>query len=302
MSKSTLREAIAKGVVLLDGAMGTQLMVRGVAPGTCNDRLNVESPELVQGIHEAYRQAGSDAIVTNTFGANRYALARHGCAERVVEINQAGVEVARRAAGEGGYVLGDIGPTGDFLEPLGTLQAGPLREAFAEQATALRDGGADAFIVETMTALEELEIAVEAVKSVAGDMPVLASMSFDAAAGDFRTMMGVDVASAVTKMLSLGVDAVGFNCGTASLAEYVELARRYAEEVRSRATDMVLFAEPNAGKPALVDGQAVYKVTPEEFAIAAETIVAAGFGAIGGCCGTAPAYIAALADRIKDSC
>lgn len=284
---------------MLDGAMGTQLFARGVEPGTCNDALNVESPDVVRSIHQAYLEAGSDAVITNTFGANRYTLTRHGHADKVHQINKTGAKVAREATGDERYVLGDIGPTGDFLQPLGNLRPQELQQAFAEQAQGLLDGGVDGFIVETMTALDELEVAVDAVTSVAGDLPVLASMSFDKGGAGFRTMMGVDVTSAVARIVSLGVAGVGFNCGTASLAEYVELAQEYAAAMQSGGQDAILFAEPNAGKPELIDGQAVYKVAPEEFAAAIEKITAAGFRMVGGCCGTAPAYIEAVAKRLK---
>ena len=166
MSRVDLRSRIQEGVFLLDGAMGTQLFVRGVAPGVCNDAICVESPDIVADIHRAYLQAGSDAVITNTFGANRFTLARHRYAEKAREINKAGAEVARRAAGAEKYVLGDIGPTGDFLEPLGTLKADALKDAFAAQAQGLLAGGVDGFIVETMTALEEIEVAIEAVQSL----------------------------------------------------------------------------------------------------------------------------------------
>lgn len=299
MTRTDLRTAIRNGVFLLDGAMGTQLIARGIEPGVCNDAINVESPEIIADIHHAYLQAGSDAIVTNTFGANRYALARHGRSDEAYAISQAGAELARKAAGEGRYVLGDIGPTGDFLEPLGGLKVDEVREAFAEQARGLLDGGADGFIIETMTALDELDVAVAAVKSLDSGLPVFASMSFDKTASDYRTMMGVDVSTAVTKMIALGVDAVGFNCGTATLDEYVVLAHVYVEAVRATGKDAIVFAEPNAGKPELVDGEAVYRVTPEEFADAVKRIRAAGVHVLGGCCGTAPPFIAALAKALK---
>lgn len=299
MSRTDLRSRIEQGVFLLDGAMGTQLFARGIEPGVCNDAINVESPETVLEIHRAYLGAGSDAVITNTFGANRYTLARHGHAEKVHQINQAGADVARRAAGEERYVLGDIGPTGDFLEPLGTLKAADLKEAFADQARGLADGGVDGFIVETMTALDEIEVAIEAVQSLDSGLPVFASMSFDKTATDYRTMMGVDVSSAVTKLVSLGVDAVGFNCGTATLAEYVGLAEAYMMAVKATGKTVIVFAEPNAGKPELVDGEAVYRVTPEEFAAAEKEMVAAGVHVLGGCCGTAPAFIEAVAKALK---
>jgi len=298
MTRITLRERIKQGLFLLDGAMGTQLIARGLEAGTCNDYLNIASPDIISDIHRAYIQAGSDAVLTNTFGANKYALARHGLAEKNREINTAGAELARRAAGEENYVLGDIGPTGDFLQPLGNLKPDELKDAFVEQAKALLGGGVDGFIIETMTALDEITIAIEAVKSVC-ELPVFASMAFDRTGDGYRTMMGVDIASAVSKMLSLGVDAVGFNCGTASLDEYIELADKLVSVVKAAGRDVLILAEPNAGKPELVDGKTVYKVSPEEFASAAEKIHSAGVNIIGGCCGTGPAHIETLAKRLK---
>lgn len=299
MSRTKLMTRIRKGVFILDGAMGTQLFARGVEPGSCNDWLNVESPEIVSGVHCAYFDAGSDAVLTNTFGANRYALARHGHADQAFEINKAGAELARRAAGETRYVLGDVGPTGDFLEPLGTLKPDQVREAFEEQVKGLREGGVDGFIIETMTAIDELEVAIVAAKTAGGGLPVFASMSFDKGGAGFRTMMGVDVPTAVSKMLALGVDGVGFNCGTAALAEYVDLSKAYLAAMDSAGRKVVAFGEPNAGKPELVDGQAVYRVGPDEFAEACRKIADAGIHVLGGCCGTGPEHIHAVARLLK---
>lgn len=299
MTERNLRAKIQQGVFLLDGAMGTQLFARGVEPGRCNDWLDVEQPDIVLDVHRAYLDAGVDAVITNTFGANRYALGRHGFAEKAFEINKAGAQVARKAAGEGRYVLGDIGPTGDFLEPLGTLKPDQVREAFVEQAKGLREGGVDGLIIETMTAMEEMEVAIAAAKSAGGGLPVLASMSFDKGGAGFRTMMGVDAATAVAKMIALGVDAVGFNCGTATLDEYVELAKVYVTAAKAAKGKVQIFAEPNAGKPELVDGQAVYKVTPDEFAAACRKILDAGIHILGGCCGSTPDHIRAVAQTLK---
>jgi 5-methyltetrahydrofolate--homocysteine methyltransferase len=296
MTERNLKARIQKGVFVLDGAMGTQLIARGVEPGRCNDWLNVELPNMVLDVHKAYIDAGSDAIITNTFGANRYALGRHGCADKAFEINKAGAQVARKAAGQGRYVLGDIGPTGDFLEPLGLLKRDAVREAFVEQVKGLREGGVDGLIIETMTAIDELEVAIEAARSAGGGLPVLASMSFDKGGAGFRTMMGVDVATAVSRMIALGVDVVGFNCGTTTLDEYVELSKTYVAAAKGKA---LIFAEPNAGKPELLDGQAVYRVTPEEFAAACERIRDIGIHILGGCCGSTPDHIRAAADSLK---
>jgi methionine synthase I (cobalamin-dependent) len=299
MGRTSLKERVQQGVFLLDGAMGTQLFARGVEAGKCNDYLNIGSPDIVFDIHRAYLEAGSDAVLTNTFGANKYALARHGLNAKVEEINTAGAEIARRAADEEKYVLGDIGPSGDFLKPLGNLNPAECKEAFTEQAKALVAGGVDGLIIETMTALDETAIAVEAVKSVCGDLPVFASMAFDRAGKDFRTMMGVDVESAVAKMASIGACAVGFNCGTTTLEEYIELAKKFVSAVKSLGKDILVYAEPNAGKPELVENKAVYNVSPEDFAAAIEQIRKAGVTIIGGCCGTTPAHIRALSEGLK---
>jgi methionine synthase I (cobalamin-dependent) len=299
MSRMSLKERIGEGIFLLDGAMGTQLIARGIEVGKCNDYLNVELPDVVSDIHRSYFEAGSDAVLTNTFGANKYALGRHRLEEEAAKINSAGARIARKAGGQEKYVLGDIGPSGDFLEPLGSLKPEELKEAFARQAKALLDGGVDGFIIETMTALDEVTIAIEAVKSVGGAVPVLASMSFDRAGDDFKTMMGVDVKTAVAKIVSLDVDAVGFNCGTVSLDEYIELAEKFVSVVQALSADVIVYAEPNAGKPELVEDQAVYKVSPEDFAAAVEKIHSAGVSIIGGCCGTSPAHIRATAEKLK---
>jgi 5-methyltetrahydrofolate--homocysteine methyltransferase len=276
--------------------MGTQLFARGVEPGRCNDWLNVEQPDIVLDVHRAYVEAGSEAIITNTFGANRYALGRHGLADKAFDISKAGAHVARQAAGASRYVLGDIGPTGDFLEPLGLLKPDQVREAFVEQVKGLREGGVDGLIIETMTALDELEVAIDAARSAGGGLPVLASMSFDKGGAGFRTMMGVDVATAVSKMIALGADAVGFNCGSATLDEYVELSKAYVTASQGK---VQIFAEPNAGKPELLDGQAVYRVTPEEFAAACHRILNAGIRILGGCCGSTPDHIRAVVDTFR---
>ncbi len=299
MSRINLKKRIKQGLLLLDGAMGTQLIASGIGVGKCNDYLNIESPDIVSNIHRAYLQAGSDAILTNTFGANKFVLARHGLAKEVGRINTAGAKIARKAAGKEKYVLGDIGPTGDFLQPLGNLKPNDVKDAFARQAKALVAGGVDGLIIQTITALDEAEIAIEAVKSVCGNLPVFASFAFDSARGDFRTMMGVDVKSAVSKAVSLNVDAVGFNCGSATLNEYIELAEKFVSTVRASGQDTSVFAEPNAGKPELVDGKTVYKVSPEDFASAAEKIHSLGVNIIGGCCGTTPEHIAAVSKKLR---
>ncbi len=303
MPKTNLKERIGQGILLLDGAMGTQLLARGAAGGGCNEQLNKQSPDIVIAVHQAYLQAGTDAILTNTFGANTFSLGRHGLADKVNELNKAAAQLARRCAAENHFVLGDIGPTGSLLEPLGDMKPADCRDAFAQQAKALMAGGVDGFIIETMTALEELTIAVEAVKSVCGDVPILASMAFDKTEKDFRTIFGVSVEKMVAKIIPLGVDALGFNCGSATLDEYVELAKKFVSAVNQTADNkrnVAVLAEPNAGKPQLIDEQAVYTVTADDFACAAEKIKSAGAAIIGGCCGTSPDHIAAAAKKLNE--
>lgn len=291
MTRINLKEKIKLGRFVLDGAMGTELFARGIAQGSCIDYANIQSPEIVCAVHKDYFNAGSDAVLTNTFGANKFALGLHGLAEKVKEINLAAAKLARKAAGDEKYVLGDIGPSGQFLPPLGTLSPDELRDGFILQAKTLIDGGVDGLILETFTALDEIEIAIEAAKKAAGQLPVFASMAFDLAGDDFRTMMGIDVKSALTKILSLGVDAVGFNCGRVSLDDYIRLAQKYADIVKSAGAKVALLAEPNAGLPELVNDKTVYKVTPQAFAEAVEKIHKIGFNILGGCCGTTPAHI-----------
>jgi len=299
MARTSLKERIKQGPLILDGAMGTELIARNIQVGACNEYLNIDSADIISDIHKGYLLAGCDAVITNTFGANKYTLTRHGLAGDAARINKAGAQIARLAAGEEKYVLGDIGPSGDFLEPLGALNPDELRDAFVAQAEALLAGGVDGFIIETMTALDETLVAIEAAKSIAGDLPVLVSMSFDKAGDSFKTMMGVGVEAAVSKIIPLNVDAVGFNCGTLSLDQYVALSDEFVAAVRALSEDVAISAEPNAGKPELVESKAVYKVSPEEFASAAEKIHSAGVRIIGGCCGTSPTHIEAMAKKIR---
>lgn len=299
MAKISLKEKLENSIILLDGAMGTQLVERGAAIGDCMDNICVESPGIVRDVHKAYFSSGSNAVLTNTFGANAVGLGRHGLSGKVEAINTAAVKLARESAGDDKYVIGDIGPCGDFLEPLGSLKPDTLREAFTVQAKALLSAGVDGIIIETMTALEEAQIAVEAVRSVSGQVPVFSTMSFEKAGEDFRTMMGITVEAFVSKIVSLGVDAVGFNCGKMTLDEYVVLAERFISAVSEQGTSVKLIAEPNAGLPEMVDGVATYNVKPGEFASAIEKIVDIGFTLVGGCCGTTPEHIAAIAENIN---
>ena len=296
MPQKNLEQKLAGGLFFLDGAMGTQLMAKGIEPGKCNEYLNVESSKIILDIHRSYFQAGSDAVLTNTFGANEITLARHNLADKVEQINRAAVKIARQAAGRDKYVIGDIGPCGDFLKPLGILEPERLKDAFARQAKALYDAGVDGFIIETMTAVDEAKVAVEAVESVC-PLAVFVSFAFDAAGSDFRTMMGASVETIVSEFSTLGVKAIGFNCGTLKMEQYLLLAEKFTKLLADK--NILLLAEPNAGKPELIDDRAVYKIGDEEFAEWLARIHKAGAAIIGGCCGTGPEHIKAMCEKLK---
>jgi len=299
MSRTKLTERIKQGLFLLDGGMGTQLICRGVEVGRCNESLNLDSAELIRQIHIDYLQAGSDAVLTNTFGGNKFALSRRQLDKQVRRVNMAAAGIARQAAGQDKYVFGDIGPSGEFLEPIGDKKPQQLKEAFQEQADALVEGGVDGILIETFSALEEITVAIDAAKSVASEIPVFASMAFEDNNGSFRTMMGVSIEQAVQTINSAGAEAVGFNCGKADMPGYIKLAAGYKTVADKLNKDIVLFAEPNAGQPELVQDNVVYKVDAQDFARAAEKIYQTGVRIIGGCCGTTPGHIEAMSALLK---
>jgi 5-methyltetrahydrofolate--homocysteine methyltransferase len=299
MARTELKKRIGEGLFLLDGAMGTQLMQQGIKPGSGLILANLEHAHTVSEVHSTYFEAGSDACLTNTFSANRYALKRYNLADKVVEINRSAALLARKAAGDSKYVLGNIGPTGDFLEPIGLLKPADVKAVYIEQAQALMSGGIDGFIIETMTAAEEMTAAIEAVKSVCGTLPVFASMAFDPAGKAFRTSMGVDVETAVSKMVEAEADCIGFNCGTIPVGDYERLAREFLAFARAIGDNRPVYAEPNAGKPQLKGGGVVYGLLPEDFAAMMLDVYRAGVRIIGGCCGTTPDHIRAVAQLLK---
>jgi 5-methyltetrahydrofolate--homocysteine methyltransferase len=278
-------------VVVGDGAMGTELQRAGLAIGECGEAWVLARPAAVEAIHAAYIHAGSDAIITATFGANRWVLDRYGLSDRVEEINRAAAAIARRAAGSRGCVIGDIGPCGGFLRPLGEIDAPDLEREFERQARALVDGGVDGIIIETMSAVEEVALAVRAARA-AGAPFVIASLAFDRLPnGSLRTMMGVSPEQAARAAVAEGADLLGANCGTrmtpADFAAVVEAYRGVS--------DKPVMIQANAGTPELEGGRAVYRLGPAEFAEGMRDVVAAGARIVGGCCGTTPAHIGALA-------
>jgi len=281
----TIERLLASGPVITDGAWGTQMQRMGLQPGKCPDAWNLTNPDKVQQIAASYVEAGSQVILTNTFGANRFVLARHTAVERLAEINRAGVEISRRAASGRAAVFASMGPSGVMLV-LGSVTAEQLQQAFLEQAQAIAGAGADGIVIETMSDLQEAALAVTAARQTG--LPVVACMSFDSGPGKDRTMMGVTPEQAAEKLAEAGADVIGANCGQ-GIEGYVNICRR----LRS-ATQLPIWIKPNAGLPELVDGVTVYRQTPEQFAAHVPDLLAAGASFVGGCCGTTPQFITAI--------
>jgi 5-methyltetrahydrofolate--homocysteine methyltransferase len=271
--------------------MGTELMKRGLEAGVCPETWNLDHKAALTEIHKAYRDAGADILLTNTFGANRWKLDAYGLGESVGHLNAAGVDLAREAARRtaGSFVAGDMGPTGRFVAPLGTDPREAFVEVFAEQANALSAAGVDAIALETFSALDELLAAVEAARATG--LPVIASMSFTRAGPDlsgFRTMMGQDASAAAAALDAAGADVIGANCGTGP-QDYANLAN-----VLCGATKKPVLVEPNAGMPQLVNGRTVFPMAAAEFSKYVPAILAAGVRVIGGCCGTTSEHVRAI--------
>ena len=280
---------LREGFLICDGAMGTTLSAGGHEPGRSLELLNVEQPDLVRSAHRAYVEAGADIIETNTFQGSRPALDRHGLGERTRELNAAGARLAREEAGDTAFVAGSIGPTGKILEPYGDYPEQAARDAFAEQAQALAEGGVDLLIIETFAALEEIRAAITG--AAATGLPIAASMSFDPSG---RTPFGVTPEAAAKEMEAAGAQVVGANCGTISSAETVEVIAAFRA-----ATSLPLIAQPNAGRPQRTDSGTVYPETPETMADSAKRFRDLGVAIIGGCCGSTAAHIAAIAKRLR---
>ncbi|HUV71353.1 MAG TPA: bifunctional homocysteine S-methyltransferase/methylenetetrahydrofolate reductase [Terracidiphilus sp.] len=290
-------EILANRPLLADGAMGTVLYARGIFINRCYDELNLSDPALIVSVHEEYLQAGAEILETNTFGANRIRLAHHGLADKVNEINAAGVRLAREAVAHlkqkqtgKAWVAGSIGPLGVRLEPLGKTSLGEARDAFAEQMQILAHGGVDLLIIETMPALDEARVALEAAHSVAPHLPVLVMVTVD---DENNCLDGASPQQAAALLTEWGASAIGVNCsaGPTTVLTAIEAMRP--------ATTLPLAAMPNAGMPRAVEGRNIYLCSPEYMASFARKAIAAGVQIVGGCCGTTPNHIRAMRSAIR---
>ncbi len=286
----TLAQRLSAGEALIcDGAMGTALQARGLQPGECPELWCADHPEKVMEVHRLYREAGSDLVECNSFGGSRWKLEQHDLGERTAELNRRAAELAREVAGTDQHVLGSVGPTGEFMQPLGLRTDEEFYEVFAEQINALQEGGADAVILETMTALEEIQAAARAALDN-GRLTVIASFTFDPEeGGKYATMMGVRPADFARAMKAVGVHVIGSNCGTGP-DDMVNIMRQMNDAVPG----MPLMAMPNAGMPVMENGETVFKQTPGEMAAHVPDLLDVGARILGGCCGTRPEHIRAL--------
>lgn len=290
----TFIHALVNDIPLLwDGGMGTMLIARGMKTGEIPELWNAEKPDEVREIHKEYFAAGSCAVQSNTFGGHPLKLRMGGLEDRTRELNLEGVKRVREAAPPGHFIIGDIGPSGAMLPPVGDADVEEVRDGFMLQAWALADGGADALHIETMFDLEEMKIAAKA--AIETGLPVLASMTYQPSKKGMFTMMGVSPEKAINTLQHMGVVAVGANCsiGPKEMVDLVTEMKKYAE--------VPIIAQPNAGNPKIDGDSTVYDMTPREFASYTLALVKAGAAIVGGCCGTNPEFIKAMAQELKNA-
>lgn len=289
---NTIQDIISSHPVITDGAWGTQLQTHGLTPGDCPDAWNLTHPDRVEKVAQAYVDAGSRVILTNTFGANGILLESHGLKDKTHEINKTGASISKKAAGDHVAVFGSIGPSGKMLLT-GEVTAEQLRSSYAEQAAGLVEGGVDAIIIETMADLEEAKLALDAAQETR--LPVFVSMVFDSGKEKDRTLMGATIEKAAAVFENAGAEGIGANCGS-GIESYIPVTRKLRA-----ATKLPVWIKPNAGMPEIVDGNIRYNISPETFAEHARTIINEGADFIGGCCGTNPEFIRAMTALQKKS-
>ena len=289
----TIFELIKKRTVLLDGGMGTELIKRGFPQGACPELWNVEQPEVIKEIHKSYYDAGSDVVLTNSFGGSKIKLSAHGLEKRCWELNYAAAKIATEAKPKGRFLAGSMGPTGKFLKPQGEFTENEFEDAFAEQARGLAEGGVDFLLIETQYDLKEALCALRGARKSCR-LPVFVTMTFDHKPRGFFTMMGNSVAQCLKELEGQEVPAVGSNCNLNS-EEMTELVK-----IMRELTSLPIIAQANAGKPSLTDeGKVAYSQGLEDYLRFIPQIIRNGANLVGGCCGTNPDYIKRMAAIIK---
>lgn len=290
--KQSILDLLEVRTILLDGAMGSILIDMGLEPGTPPEYWNVSHPEKIQQIHLAYFNAGSDAILTNTFGGSRMKLTAHKHGNSTEKYNQTAVELAREICPENCFIAGDIGPSGAFVPPVGSATVENFYENFLEQASILADSGVDFFFIETMVDILEAEAAVKASREVS-NLPIFASITFQKTKRGYFTIMGNSVPDCVRILEKAGADTVGANC-TITSDEMIDLIPLIKQE-----TKLPISAKPNAGKPQLQNGKTVYPTEAKAFTKDIEQIIKNGASIVGGCCGSNPEFIKEIAKQVK---
>ena len=274
-------------ILVSDGAWGTFLQAEGLGSGECPEEWNITHPDVVENIAKSYIMAGSNMVETNTFGGSRHKLEMFGLGDKTYEINKAGAELSRKAVGDNKWVIGSIGPSGAILM-MGEISENELYEGFLEQAKGLADGGVDAFCIETFSALDEAELAIEATRTTG--LPIICTFTFE----NGFSMMGVTPEAYAEKMLELGVDVLGTNCGN-GLEGMVD----YVKAIKHIAPDKPILIHANAGLPVIEGGETVFPETPEHMASVVPDILEAGACIVGGCCGTTPEHIRMITKEVK---
>ncbi|NHK31312.1 MAG: hypothetical protein FK730_08165 [Asgard group archaeon] len=292
MGEPSIQQLIQERVIVLDGAMGSLLMAKGLPPGNPPEIWNASKPERVQEIHQGYFKAGSDAVLTNTFGGSRLKLEAHNYGDKTQEYNQKAVELAKAVCPDGCFVAGDIGPSGKFLPPLGDVTIDDFHNNFLEQASILAKAGVDFFFIETMVDLLEAEAAVKAAKKVS-NVPIFASITFQNTKRGYFTIMGNSVDQCCEVLDKAGASVIGANCtiGSDEMIDIVPLLKA--------GTKKPISVKPNAGKPNLVKGETVYPTKPEDFARDLTQMIFHGARIVGGCCGTNPEFIKVITKQLK---
>ena len=291
-SSHEIIQRLENEILIFDGATGTYLQQHGLESGGCPELMNADAPETIRGMARAYFDAGSDIVLTNTFGGTKFRLKHYDAQDRVRELNKLAAEHAKSQAGTSQYVAGSVGPTGEFIEPLGEVSETEMYDAFAEQITALEEGGADAVMIETQMVLEEAQIAINATRENT-DLIVMATMVFDKGPRGFFTMWGTSPEDAATGLRNAGADVIGSNCGN-GIDKMIEIA----EQMRN-VVDCPIVIQSNAGIPAYKDGDIIYPETPEYMAERYKILAEIPVQMLGGCCGTTPDHIRALNRAVK---